>query len=281
MPKISELDAPAALTGLELLPALQAAGNAGIPLLALGDLPRGAVLSLRVPFLADTASIAAADPGAGNVRWNHATQASATRLFISDTDSAAGSLAGLWAAFAAAGYVYLQSTTNRGIWQKWQVSAVSDLTGYADVTLALVASAGSFVDNDPLELTLQQPASVDGLQSIIIACSDETTNLTVGVGKVTFRMPYAFTLVGLPRASLATAQAAGSVVTVDINEAGTSILSTKLTIDNTARTSKTAATACVLSDTSLADDAEITVDIDQVGTALAKGLKVVLIGRPT
>ena len=34
----------------------------------------------------------------------------------------------------------------------------------------------------------------------------------------------------------------------------------------------------VISDTSLADDAEITIDIDQVGDGTAKGLKVVLIG---
>lgn len=112
---------------------------------------------------------------------------------------------------------------------------------------------------------------------IIIACSDETTNLTTGTAKVTFRMPYAFTLTGV-RASLTTAQAAGSIFTVDINEAGSTILSTKLTIDNGEKTSTTAATPPVISDSSLADDAEITIDIDQVGTPLAKGLKVTLIG---
>jgi len=124
-------------------------------------------------------------------------------------------------------------------------------------------------------------------QSIQIACSDETTALTAGTAKVTFRMPYAFTLLagnaGV-RASLTTAQAtsgAGGIVTVDINEGGASILSTKLTIDNTEKTSTTAATAPVISDTSLADDAEITIDIDQVGDGTAKGLKVTLIGYAT
>lgn len=117
-------------------------------------------------------------------------------------------------------------------------------------------------------------------ESIIIACSDETTALTTGAGKVTFRMPYAFTLTAV-RASLTTAQTSGSIFTVDINEAGASILSTKLTIDNGEKTSTTAAAAPVISDASLADDAEITIDIDQVGDGTAKGLKVVLIGsRP-
>ena len=118
------------------------------------------------------------------------------------------------------------------------------------------------------------------LQSIIVAASDETTVLTTGAAKVTFRMPYAFTLTSV-RASLTTAQSSGSIFTVDINEGGTSILSTKLTIDNTEKTSTTAATAPVISDTSLADDAEITIDIDQVGDGTAKGLKVVLIGTLT
>ena len=35
------------------------------------------------------------------------------------------------------------------------------------------------------------------------------------------------------RASLSTAQTIGSIFTVDINESGSSVLSTKLTIDNT------------------------------------------------
>jgi hypothetical protein len=64
---------------------------------------------------------------------------------------------------------------------------------------------------------------------------------------------------------------------VDINEGGTTILSTKLTIDANEKTSTTAATAAVISDSALADDAEITFDIDVAGTG-AKGLKVWLLG---
>ena len=115
---------------------------------------------------------------------------------------------------------------------------------------------------------------------LVCAASDETTALTTGTSKITFRMPYAFT-VSAVRASLTTAQTSGSIFTVDINDGGTTILSTKLTIDNTEKTSTTAATPAVISDTALADDAEITIDIDQVGDGTAKGLKVVLIGTRT
>jgi hypothetical protein len=67
------------------------------------------------------------------------------------------------------------------------------------------------------------------------------------------------------------------LVTVDINEGGSTILSTKLSIDANEKTSTTAATAAVISDTALANDSEITFDIDAAGTG-AKGLKVALIG---
>ena len=115
-------------------------------------------------------------------------------------------------------------------------------------------------------------------ESFIIAASDETTDLTTGTGKATFRMPYAFTLTAV-RASVTTAPV-GSVITVDINESGTSVLSTKITIDAGEKTSTTAAVAPVISDSALSDDAEITIDIDTVGSSTAgTGLKVTLIGN--
>lgn len=111
-----------------------------------------------------------------------------------------------------------------------------------------------------------------------VALSDEATAITTGTAKVTMRMPFAMTLTAV-RANLNTASSSG-LPTVDINEgegAGTSILSTKLTIDANELTSTTAATPAVISDAALADAAQITFDIDVAGTG-AKGLKVWLIG---
>jgi len=117
-------------------------------------------------------------------------------------------------------------------------------------------------------------------ESFIIAIGDETTAISAtGTAIVTFRMPYAFTVTGV-RASVNSATTTGTL-TFDINEAGVSILSTTLTIDATEKTSTTAATAAVISDSSLADDAEITIDIDAVGDGTATGAKIVLIGYQT
>ena len=117
-------------------------------------------------------------------------------------------------------------------------------------------------------------------QALIVAASDETTALTVGDGKVTFRMPFAMTLTAV-RASVTTAPTCAGI-TVDIRESGTTVLSTLLTIDATEKTSTTAATPAVISDTALADDAEIIIDVDVVGSTIAgAGLKVTLIGYAT
>lgn len=115
------------------------------------------------------------------------------------------------------------------------------------------------------------------IEAIILNVGDEATDLTAAAGKLFFRMPYAFTLTGV-RASVNTAPV-GSTIIVDINDGGTTVLSTKLTIDAGEKTSTTAAAAAVISDTALADDAEISIDIDQIGSGTAgKGLKVVLLG---
>lgn len=119
--------------------------------------------------------------------------------------------------------------------------------------------------------------SIGNTECMIVAVSDEATPLPpAATNVITLRMPYAFRLQAV-RASLTTASSSG-LVTVDINEGGASILSTKLTVDATEKTSVTAATPAVISDPDLANDAEITIDIDGGGTGAA-GLKVYLIGH--
>jgi hypothetical protein len=153
-----------------------------------------------------------------------------------------------------------------------------------DVTIAQVGRTIEVKDGGvgttqlaDLGVTLAKIAVAAKTQVIAIAASDETSDLTTGTAKATFRMPYAFTLTAV-RASVTTAPT-GATLTVDINESGTTILSTKITIDATEKTSTTAVTAPVISDSALADDSEITIDIDQIGSTIAgAGLKIYLIG---
>lgn len=116
--------------------------------------------------------------------------------------------------------------------------------------------------------------------SFLVELSDEVTTLVTKTGANSFRAPYAFTVSDL-RASVNTAPTGSSLI-VDINENGTSILSTRLSIDADEKTSTTAATAYVLSDSTIADDSEISFDIDQVGSTFGgRGLKVRVYGYKT
>ncbi|MGX9710030.1 hypothetical protein [Stenotrophomonas maltophilia group sp. LNF259] len=111
------------------------------------------------------------------------------------------------------------------------------------------------------------------------------TNIAAGSRKDAFFLPYGLLLDPIANgglyATLETAQATGVVLTVDVNRNGTSILSTKLTFDNNERSTLTAATPPVLEagGNILAKGDEITIDVDQVGTAAAKGLRVYLVGQ--
>jgi hypothetical protein len=139
-----------------------------------------------------------------------------------------------------------------------------------DVTIV----AGSKVSLSATSSALTISTKPDTL-NFMLAASDETSNLTTGTAKITFRAPHAMTLVGI-RASVNTAPV-GSTIIVDVNEAGTSIFSTRLSIDASEKTSITAAVPPVFSDTAIANDAEFTVDIDQIGSSTAgKGLKITL-----
>jgi len=146
----------------------------------------------------------------------------------------------------------------------------SDVQAHSSV---LDATTASFTTADETKLD-----SLSLVAELGIAVSDETTALTTGTAKGTFRMPYAMTVTDV-RATVSTAPTGANII-VDINDGGTSIMTTnKLSIDATEKTSTTATTAPGVTDTALADDAEITIDIDQIGSTIAgAGLKIWIIG---
>lgn len=123
------------------------------------------------------------------------------------------------------------------------------------------------------------PAWADNLAVFQLACSDRSTALTTGTDVASFRAPFAFKITSayLPRASVDTVSSSGAP-TFDIKQNGTSIFTTKVSIDASEKTSTTAATAAVLTGTiSVADDDEITIDITAAGTG-TKGAIITIIG---
>lgn len=155
--------------------------------------------------------------------------------------------------------------------------SVSDLDGLTDVdapaptnnyVLTWNQSTGTWIDAPPSSLV-----------TFTMPCGTDTTVVAVGTGKASMRLPHPLSDLQV-RASLVTAQASGSLLTVDLKANGTSVFSTLLTLDNTERTSFTAAAPCAISAGTLPDDTELVVDITQVGAAtVGAGLKVYVTGR--
>lgn len=160
-------------------------------------------------------------------------------------------------------------------------------TAWSDIFLA----SGAVIDWGGGDITLTYTANtwalaggtsytIEGIdvrdETWDIASSDETTALTTGTLKSSLAFPYAVTVVSVG----CSVNTAGTGLTVDINEAGTTILSTKLTLDSGEKTSLTAAVPAVISDTTIAAGAEVSVDID-AASGTSKGLKVWMIVRRT
>ena len=120
-------------------------------------------------------------------------------------------------------------------------------------------------------------------RALEVACSDETTAITVADNLIKFRMPFAMTLNtgedGV-RASLSTAGTTSGVTTMDITMNGASIFTTNLlTIDYTDTTSVGATTEPNVTTTALTANAEIIVNCDVItGGGTEAGLKIQLIG---
>lgn len=113
-----------------------------------------------VQFIAELGSTADSDPGAGLLKWNNATQASATVLYLNDASDDGVSLTSLWPNLDAGGFLYLQHATDPDTWQLWEVSAVTDATGYAKLGVALRADGGAFADGDPMLVLFQNAGAL-------------------------------------------------------------------------------------------------------------------------
>jgi hypothetical protein len=114
-------------------------------------------------------------------------------------------------------------------------------------------------------------------KDFVIACSDEVSNLSTGTSKITFRSTSELSINEI-RASVATAPVGSSII-IDVKQNGVSLFSSLLQIDAGSKTSVTSSSPPVLSTTILDDDAEITIDIIQVGASTpGTGLKVAILG---
>jgi hypothetical protein len=123
-------------------------------------------------------------------------------------------------------------------------------------------------------------------ETIAIVCSDRTTAIVAATDVASYVMPWAFTLTEV-QAQLFDAAGSGTF-TVDVNDDGTSLLSTKLTIDAGETSSQTAASSYALAAATattarakaitVAKGSKVSIDVDDDAAGDALGLIVTLIG---
>lgn len=120
-------------TGISITPA---AGSVTIASLGGG----GGVTTFQ--YHARTNSQAAADPGPGNLVWNTATLTSATQLYVSATDSNGVDQTLLFNFLSTSNIFYVQDASDSAIFQRWQVTSVTNNTGWFTIGVTLLTSAG-------------------------------------------------------------------------------------------------------------------------------------------
>lgn len=172
------------------------------------------------------------------------------------------------------------SITGSTILGSRNISATTSNTTYTNNLVVTGTSNGNlyatniFSGNTNLSSLLTGGSTGYTPETIYVALSDETTQITTGTNKVTIYAPYAFTLTDV-KASLS--QSGTSATTFNVKLTGTTIFSTKPTIDANEFSTSTAATPKVITATTIPVDSKITFDIDTVGTGCA-GAKVYLMG---
>lgn len=106
-------------------------------------------------YLFDTTTTAG-DPGAGKLRLNNATIASATAMYISETTNASQAIASIiqsWddSTSTIKGFLRISKQSDLSVFALFSVSgSVSDGGSYDTLTLSYVGGNGSFALNDPL-----------------------------------------------------------------------------------------------------------------------------------
>ena len=150
-------DAGGHFTGADVEAVLQEIGATLATLSGTADVDTDQV------YTSDTGSTADSDPGNGLFKWNNATQASATALYVDNQTAAGVSLTTFFASLPPDGYIHLAEEDDATKWQLWKWSGLpTAASGYYKFTgLTLMASGGSIADDKATSVSFKgtPPAS--------------------------------------------------------------------------------------------------------------------------
>jgi hypothetical protein len=125
----------------------------------LADLAATSGPSVASRYVIDLASQTDGDPGAGKLRFNHATPTSATKIFLDDETSDGVDLSTALLDLGSSGYLRIQSVDDVGEWLYAKWTAMVDDTGYFDIAITVLASKGTLDDTDDVLVTFDAKGS--------------------------------------------------------------------------------------------------------------------------
>jgi hypothetical protein len=160
-------------TGTDVEAALQEIGSA---LQSAGKVP-------AQRYTVELANTTDSDPGAGLIKFNNATPASATELYIDDSTSDGVDLSTLFASFGSTGFIKIQSVADAGEWAIFKWTATTDGTGYWKFTVVPQASKGTLDDADAVLIEFDAGGgggSTQGRHAIFIAAGSMIPSVTGG-----------------------------------------------------------------------------------------------------
>lgn len=215
---VSITDSGTYFTGTNVEAALQELG---------ADVAALSGMSANVPaqrYTIDTGSTADSDPGAGLLKFNHATPSSATQLYLDDSTNDSVDLSTFFASLGDVGWLKIQSADDAEEWMIFKWSAVTDGTGYFKFTVTHQASKGTLDDADDVLVVFDSDES--GAAAGLTWNAETGTSYTLVIGDanngVTMDNAAANDLTVPPNSSVAIP--IGSVVTVVQLGAGTTTI---------------------------------------------------------
>jgi hypothetical protein len=120
---------------------------------------------------------AAADPGAGVVRFNHATIASATVAYIDNLDGQGNDLGAWLSAMNAGSQLIFKAANSPSAFVIVSIVSVVNSTGYRTVTFTVVAGSPTFLNGETLAVQAGGPAGATGATGPAGAGSGDVTKV--------------------------------------------------------------------------------------------------------
>ena len=133
-----------------------------------------------------------ADPGAGEIAFNHGTPASVTVLYVDDADQNSTDISAFVQSWddstdAVKGYVRIEKRGTPTTYALYKVNAaVTDESGWTQVPVAYVAGSGSFSNGDSLDVNFTKNGDLGAAAGIHLTYSTTTTDSDPGSGVIRF-----------------------------------------------------------------------------------------------